>query len=139
MTKEDEKKRFRDLATKYELTKDDFWSSPQGFVIISRRGIEKIQSKMGAEVTFEVVPEFTDVSESKYVVQAEATVKINQYEEKFVQTYGESSPKNTRGGAQAYPVAMAEKRALSRAILKLSDFYQLNVFSEDEVDDNKDT
>jgi len=139
MTKEDEKKRFRELASKYGLVKEDFWSSPQGFVIISRRGIEKIQSQMGAEVTFEVVPEFSDVSENKYVVQAEATVKINQYEEKFVQTYGESSPLNTRGGAKSYPVAMAEKRALSRAVLKLSDFYQLNVFSEDEVDDNKNT
>jgi hypothetical protein len=34
---------------------------------------------------------------------------------------------------------MAEKRALSRAVLKLTGFYQLGVFGEDESEDFKKT
>jgi hypothetical protein len=37
----------------------------------------------------------------------------------------------------AYPVAMAEKRAMSRAVLKLTGFYSLQVFGEDEADEFK--
>jgi hypothetical protein len=131
---DDDKKRFKALATKYELQPTDFWKSPQGFVIISRRGIEKIQSGMKAEVSYEVVSEFSDPTESKYVIKATGKARIGK-DFRIIETYGESSPKNTRGGAQAYPIAMSEKRALSRCILKLSDFYTLNVFSEDEINE----
>jgi len=37
----------------------------------------------------------------------------------------------------SYPVAMAEKRAMSRACLKLAGFYENNVFGEMESDDFK--
>ena len=153
----DQKKRFTELAERYNLTKDDFWKSPQGFVIVSRRGVEKIQAKMNAKVEYSVVESLSDPSQSLYVIKATGTVRMapETYQrwsynetngameerigvmprERVVETFGESSPKNTRGGAQAYPVAMAEKRALSRCILKLSDFYQLEVFSEDEINE----
>ena len=147
----DEKKRFKELADKYSLAPTDFWKSPQGFVIISRRGIEKIADGLNAAITYSVVPEFTDVESSRYVIKATGTVRRGYVEGnresdgksvttlrpdvRTVETFGESSPKNTRGGAQAYPVAMAEKRALSRCVLKLSDFYTLSVFGEDEVTD----
>lgn len=147
----DEKKRFKQLADKYTLAPTDFWKSPQGFVIISRRGIEKIQSGLNAVVNYSVVPEFSNPDANSYVIKATGTVryKANQLgtrvgddgqeiltvapNVRVIETFGESSPKNTRGGAQAYPIAMAEKRALSRCILKLSDFYTLNVLGEDEV------
>ena len=147
----DEKARFKQLADSYSLSPTDFWKSPQGFVIISRRGIEKIQAGLNAVITYSVVPEFTDVSSSHYVIKASGTVRYKAHQMgsrkddkghdvltispnvRTVETYGESSPKNTRGGAQAYPVAMAEKRAMARCVLKLSDMYSLNVFSEDEI------
>ena len=47
----------------------------------------------------------------------------------FVTTYGESSPKNTKN---AYPYAMAEKRAVDRAILKLLGLHGF-IYSEDEM------
>ena len=147
----DEKQRFKELADKYALAPTDFWKSPQGFVIISRRGIEKIQNGLNAVITYDVVPEFTDVKSNTYVIKATGTVRRGYVEGsrqdgersvttlrpdvRTIETFGESSKANTRGGAQAYPVAMAEKRALSRCILKLSDFYTLNVFGEDEVDE----
>ena len=45
-------------------------------------------------------------------------------------TYGEASPKNSRN---AYPYAMAEKRAIDRAILKLIGLHGF-IYSEDELD-----
>ena len=45
-------------------------------------------------------------------------------------TYGEASPKNSK---VAYPYAMAEKRAVDRAILKLVGLHGF-VYSEDEFD-----
>ena len=44
-------------------------------------------------------------------------------------TYGEASPKNNRN---SYPYAMAEKRAIYRAILKLIGIHGF-VYSEDEL------
>jgi hypothetical protein len=134
---DDEKKRFKSLAQKYELQASDFWKSPQGFVIISRRGIEKIQTGLNAYVYYQTVKEFSDIAESKYVIKATGVIMNSDGTEgRAIETYGESSPKNTKGGAQAYPVAMAEKRALSRCILKLSDFYTLEgVYGEDEINE----
>jgi len=129
--KESEKKRFRELTDKYGLNvKDDFWFSPQGWAIISRRGIEKIQTKMGLRVSYYIEPLLTNIQESHVCVKAIAS---NQESNIYIETYGESNPINTKGGAKGYPVAMAEKRALSRAVLKASELYQLEVMGEDEA------
>jgi len=133
--KDDEIERFKTLAKKYDLQSTDFWKSPQGFVIVSRRGIEKIQNGLNARVSFETVPEFSSPADNKFVLKATGEMEVRGSRNKVTETYGESSPKNTRGGAQAYPIAMAEKRALSRCILKMSDMYTLNVFGEDEIDE----
>jgi len=97
----------------------------KGTTIITRTGIEKIQFHNNILVEYNVEkmePEFV-------VIRAYATkgnVKI--------ETFGEASPSNTK---QSYPVAMAEKRALSRAVLKITGFYKYGVFGEDESDDFK--
>ena len=93
--------------------------------IITRNGIEKIQYHNNITVTFDVEsidPEF---------VVVKATAKKGDVS---VESYGEASPQNTQ---QKYPVAMAEKRALSRVILKITGFYKYGVFGEDESDDFK--
>ena len=124
--KESQKERFRALAKEHGLVQDDFWKAKQGFVVITRTGIEKVQRSLGIEVRYEVVPEFSDVSSGLYVVKA-----IGCNKDKQVESFGEASPKNCRN---AYPVAMAEKRALSRVVLKMADMYELGVFGEDEDD-----
>ena len=93
--------------------------------IITRTGIEKIQYHNNITVTFDVEsinPEF---------VVVKATAKKGDVS---VESYGEASPQNTH---QKYPVAMAEKRALSRVVLKITGFYKYGVFGEDESDDFK--
>ena len=136
------KARFRELTDLYGLNKDDFFKAPQGFVIITRTGIEKIQRGLGLIVQYEVETSLCDVSKGFYVIKAiaiqigkavnERTGKMEETQ-RLVETYGESSPKNCRN---SYPVAMAEKRALSRAVLKSADLYELGVFGEDEIENN---
>jgi hypothetical protein len=138
--KESLKVKFRHFVDTYSLTADDFFTAKQGFVIVTRTGIEKIQRGLGATVAYEVVPEFSSVADEKYTIKATAMVsyivpneKTGKAErvEKFVESFGESSPKNCHN---AYRVAMAEKRALSRVILKLADIYELGVYGEDEIE-----
>ena len=52
----------------------------------------------------------------------------------IIETFGESIPENT---VNKYPVAMAEKRAMSRAVLKLTGFYAVGAMGQDESDDFK--
>lgn len=113
------------------LTQDDLFKH-QHYIIITRGGIEKIQAKNDIHVEYTEVVEWSNPSEDKYVVRATAYKRSNP--EVVTITYGEVSPKNNRNG---YPIAMAEKRALSRAILKTSGLYAHGVFGEDESDSFK--
>ena len=118
------------LYKKYELTTEDIFKSPQGWTIITRSGIDKIQLNAGIDIKYDSV-----VMERDFVV-VKANASIITDKEIFVETYGEANTDSSKGNCrQKYPVAMAEKRAMSRAVLKLSGFYQLGVFSEDEADD----
>ena len=129
---ETQKERLQNLATENGLTKDHFFKSPQGFVIITRQGIERIQAHKGIRVTYEVISLSDDLKH--VVIKATGEMARKDGLPVTMETFGESAPDNTR---QKYPVAMAEKRALARCILKISGMYELGVFSEDESDDFK--
>jgi hypothetical protein len=100
------------------------------FTIIARTGIEKIAAKREIEVEFEekrLDPEFV-------VIKAVGRMPIRGEEGVVrwtrVETYGSASKANNR---TAYPVEMAEKRALSRVVLKLAGLYSMDgVIGEDE-------
>lgn len=125
MSNQDKNADLRRLATKYEMDfEKQFHVDPRGFVIMTRGGVEYLQAKIKAVVSFETVPEWSDTKEGKYCVKAHAKCEMGQ-----VETYGEVSKSNNRN---AYPIAMAEKRALSRAILKLAGFG--NTYGEDELE-----
>jgi len=127
-----QKERLQSLAKDNGLTKDHFFKSPQGFVIITRQGIERIQAHKGIRVTYEVISLSDDLKH--VVIKATGEMARKDGLPVTMETFGESAPDNTR---QKYPVAMAEKRALARCILKISGMYELGVFSEDESDDFK--
>jgi len=127
-----QKERLQHLAKENGLNKDHFFKSPQGFVIITRQGIERIQAQRGIRVTYDVVSLSDDLKH--VVIKATGEMARPDGLPVTMETFGESAPDNTR---QKYPVAMAEKRALARCILKISGMYELGVFSEDESDDFK--
>ena len=129
---ETQKERLQHLAKENGLNKDHFFKSPQGFVIITRQGIERIQAQRGIRVTYDVVSLSDDLKH--VVIKATGEMARPDGLPVMMETFGESAPDNTR---QKYPVAMAEKRALSRVVLKLSGLYEVGVFGEDESDDFK--
>lgn len=120
------KERLNELYKKYGLTQDDYFKSPQGWTIITRSGIDKIQSEANIKITYDTIT----VSPKFVVIKAKGVYGDNK-----IETYGEADREsNCR---QTYPVAMAEKRAMSRVVLKLAGFYELGAFGEDESDDFK--
>ena len=122
--------KLKELYLKYGLTPDDVYNH-QHYTIITRQGIDKIQATEQIYVDYEVIeckPNFA-------VFKAKA-----QKEGKMIQTFGSALKGDTfkDGNTNSWYVAeMAEKRAMSRAILKLTGFYELGVFGEDESESFK--
>jgi hypothetical protein len=115
---------------KYQLTKDDVFKH-QHYIIITRSGIEKIQAIENIHINYDVIkcdPNFASV-------KATAIKDTNT-----IQTFGSalkgSSFKDGNTNSW-YVMEMAEKRAMSRAVLKLTGFYELGVFGEDEAEEFK--
>ena len=115
---------------KYNLTKDDIYKH-QHFLIITRSGIDKIQALEGITINYDVI----NCEKDFCVVKANA-----KKDEASIQTFG-SALKGTGfkdGNCNTwYVMEMAEKRAMSRAVLKLTGFYELGVFGEDESESFK--
>ena len=114
-----------ELYKKYKLEREDFFKH-QHFTILTRQGIDKIQALEQMSIKYEVIkcePNFA-------VFKAYA-----EKDGKTIETFG-SALKGANykdGNTNSWYVAeMAEKRAMSRAVLKLTGFYELGVFGEDE-------
>ena len=61
-------------------------------------------------------------------------------EQNTIQTFGSALKGNTFKDGNTntwYCLEMAEKRAMSRAVLKITGMYELGVFGEDEAEDFK--
>ena len=124
---------------KYGLTKDDIFKH-QHFLIITRSGIDKIQALEGITIDYDVI----NCEKDFCVVKANATKDKSDTAgvkwEVSIQTFG-SALKGAGfkdGNCNTwYVMEMAEKRAMSRAVLKLTGFYELGVFGEDESESFK--
>ena len=120
-----------ELYKKYELTADDVFKHKH-YLIITRSGIEKIMAKENMRITYEMVKVEPNFAVVKAVVHKEDGLNL--------ETFG-SALKGldfSQGNTQSWYVAeMAEKRAMSRAVLKLTGFYELGVFGEDESEEFK--
>lgn len=126
-----------ELYKKYELTKDDVFKH-QHYIIITRSGIDKIQVIEKINITYDVInceKDFCVVKASGCVIDLKETKSVYN-----IETFGSAlkgkdfSSGNTNSW---YVMEMAEKRAMSRAVLKLTGFYELGVFGEDESEDFK--
>ena len=115
---------------RYNLTKDDVFKH-QHYIIITRSGIDKIQAQEGINIDYDVI----NCEKDFCVVKANA-----RKEGAFIQTFGSALKGGFKDGNcnTWYVMEMAEKRAMSRAVLKLTGFYELGgVFGEDEAEDFK--
>ena len=111
------------LFKENNLTEEDVFKH-KFYNIITRSGVDKIQTKNEIDITYDLIYNSNDL---KYII-IKATAKMG---DQVIETFGECSPQNNQN---SYGVAIAEKRAMSRAVLKLAGFYQHQVFGEDESD-----
>ena len=131
--KETKKEALRRLFKENNLVEEDVYKDKRGFVIITRTGIDKIVSNQNISVAYEPV-----VMEKEWIVmRATASMKTGHKETdvRNMMSFGEASDDNLMGGAKKFPVAMAEKRAMSRVVLKIAGFYEQGVFGQDEMSD----
>ena len=130
---ETRKEALRRLYKENGLTEEDIYKDKRGFVIITRTGIDKIVSKNSITVAYEVIN--MDIEKNICVLRAAATMKVGN-EVRNAMSFGEASDANLMGGGKKFPVAMAEKRAMSRVVLKIAGFYEQGVFGQDEIVDD---
>ena len=69
------------------------------------------------------------------VIRAAASMQGKNNKPINMMSFGEASDNNLMGGAKKFPVAMAEKRAMSRVVLKIAGFYEQGAFGQDEMVD----
>ena len=119
-----------ELYKKYNLTKDDFFKH-QHYTIVTRQGVDKIQAMEKIFINYEVIK-----CETNFAVFKATASKGGSN----IETFGSAlkGASYSDGNTNSWYVAeMAEKRAMSRAVLKLPGFYELGVFGEDESESFK--
>ena len=124
------KEKLTELYKEYKLEKEDVYKH-QHYLLITRSGIEKIQAVAKIQITYEVVR-----CEPNFAVFKAKAHKGSATIETFGSALKGEGYKD--GSTNSWYVAeMAEKRAMSRAVLKLTGFYELGVFGEDESESFK--
>jgi len=129
------RERLKELFINYELDKEDIFSLQMGgrkIPIVTRTGVEKIMSKDNIELKYEVVVCERDFCAVKCT--AIKTDKVHSDIKVTIETYATAQPKNCKS---TYYLEMAEKRAKARAVLQITEFYSLGVYSEVESDEFK--
>lgn len=158
-------KELKELFKKYDLTYDeqdpkgnDIFIS-RNFSVITRPGIEKIQAKMNVLSDYEVVvkDDTEVVLKGKFWVKDKENEPVYSFGEASIDKYEcypltrtkiENGVSISHQGLEKvlvkkgsvmqnppYLFAMAEKRALSRGVLKIAGLYKYGIFGEDESDD----
>ena len=122
--------KIKEMYLRYELTKDDVFKH-QHYVILTRSGVEKVMAKESIDITYEVIK-----CEPTFAVMKATAKKGNKTIETFGSALKGASFKDSSTNTW-YVAEMAEKRALSRATLKMAGLYEHGVFGEDESESFK--
>lgn len=120
-----------EILTRYgERAEDALWDC-HGTWVAYHKAIERIAAK--ADIVFDMptIVEANSAAKTAVVVVKGKMGDNEDYREEW--SFGEASPANNKN---AYPYAMAEKRAKDRVVLKLIGLHGL-VYSEEESDDFK--
>lgn len=123
------------IREQYGLDKSDFWELPQkkGTWLVKHAALEMAAAKAGIVFDNPIIIEAASVDGVAVIsVRGELPPPVDKNRGQSEWSIGEASPKNNKN---AYPWAMAEKRAKDRVILKLIGIHGL-VYSEDEMPDN---
>ena len=110
------------------LDKNDIFTDPRNFTIITRSGIEKIQAKNEISVTFEVIKAELD----NCIVKATSLIREGDEWIPKMETFGSATKGNCRN---PFRMEIAEKRALARVIIKTMNYTE--TLGEDEISHQK--
>ena len=124
------KEKLTELYKLYKLEKEDVFKH-QHYLIITRSGIDKIQAVAKIQIHYEVVQCAPNFAVFKAIAHKGSAT---------IETFGSAfKGENYKDGSTNswYVAEMAEKRAMSRAVLKLTGFYEQGVFGEDESESFK--
>lgn len=126
---------FKDYGLIYDgnpNSKDNDVFKHKHFTIITRSGIEKIQKSAKILIKYDVVYVTGDTIFLKaYGTKLDKNGEVVDSIETFASASRETS-------TSAYYPEMAEKRAMSRVVLKLAGLYEYGVFGADEADEFKE-
>ncbi len=114
---------------KYSIDADEIWAVRQGAYAIKHKALERVAAEQHIEQSGSPVLEQCDQMAKTATVLA--TMRKNG---RIVSSFGEAAPYNNKN---SYPIAMAEKRAIDRCILKLLQIHGA-VYSESEADEFQD-
>lgn len=126
--KDNNREQLKKMYFDYELTPTDVFTH-KNYVILTRSGIEKIMAKSQIIVTFKIIKSERDFA---------SVLATSYFGNRTLETTGSALRGATYkdGNTQShYVLEMAEKRAMSRAVLKILNLYEIGVKSEDEADD----
>ena len=134
-----EREEIKAMYEKYDLQPKDVFKH-QHYIIITRSGIEKIQAKEDIEIQYEVIrsdPNFASVKAISRKQDVDGKFADDYVE---IQTFGSALKGTTHKDGNCntwYVLEMAEKRAMSRAVLKITGLYEMGVFGQDESEEFK--
>lgn len=111
----------------YGVLADEIWQVHGSAWVIKHRALERVAGERG--IVFDR-PAMLETNSSEGIV---ALVVFGSLKDRQEWSIGEAHPKNNKN---AYPYAMAEKRAKDRVILKLLNIHG-SLYSEEEADDFK--
>ena len=124
------------LYDQFGLSSSDVYSHKH-YKIITRSGIEKIQAKAQIKIHYDVIacqPDFCCIKAYTDKLQTLGSAKHGG------RTQNQNGKWVEQGNTTSWYIAeIAEKRAMARLVLKVTGFYELGFFSEDESDDFKAT
>ena len=120
-------KAISDFQAKYKVAEDELWEVHGSTWCVKHKALERIAAEVG--IVWEK-PELKVCDMANGLIAILVGGKLGDHVE-F--SFGEASPKNNKN---SYPIAMAEKRAKDRVILKLLAVHG-DLYSEEEADDFK--
>lgn len=121
-------KEISDFMARFGVTSDEVWKIPQGNAFaVKHKALERVAAEQ--KVKYDP-PQIAQIDLAAKIAAVVVFASIGDRQEWAT---GEASPLNNKN---QYPLAMAEKRAKDRVILKLLQAHG-SLYSEDEADDFK--
>lgn len=120
-------KAIADFQAKYKVAEDELWEVHGTTWCVKHKALERIAAEVG------IVWEKPELKVCDMAAGLTAILVGGKLGDHVEYSFGEASPKNNKN---SYPLAMAEKRAKDRVILKLLAVHG-DIYSEEEADDFK--